>query len=165
MCTTPRFYLTISLKICFSHSPDHNTFGLLQYQLQSQHEKCHLVRLHYFLLSPTITSLQRMNLHNCVVNWEIYFNSDRVKFITRHDGFMLNTSQLVINNYAITWRCINQTTDKEPQKIPRNTWLHCGRNKKFFGTHFYRSHRDRQTPCRQQFNYTAWCSEYISFRK
>ena len=72
MCTTSRFHLIISLKICFSHSTDHTTFGLLQYQLQSQQEKCHLVRLHYFLLSPTITSLRRMNLHKCIANWETY---------------------------------------------------------------------------------------------
>lgn len=32
-------FISLSLKLCFSASPDHNTFGLLQYQLQSQQEK------------------------------------------------------------------------------------------------------------------------------
>jgi hypothetical protein len=44
------FISLVSLKICFSHSPDQNACGLLQYQFQSQHEKCHLFRWHFFQL-------------------------------------------------------------------------------------------------------------------
>ena len=98
MCTTSRFHF-ISLEIRFIHSPDHNTFGLLQYQLQLQHEKCHL-RSSIALLS----SVSYYHFTSANESAQVYsklrdiFNSDKIKFITRHDGFMLNTSQLIINN-------------------------------------------------------------------
>jgi hypothetical protein len=90
------------IKICFSHSPDHNTFGLLQYQLQSQHEKCYLFRLQSFLFVSYYHFTSVNESPQLYSKLRDLFNSERIKFITRHDGFMLNTSQLIINNYSVT---------------------------------------------------------------
>jgi hypothetical protein len=87
------------------------------------------------------------------------FNSDRITSITRHDDFMLNNSQL-INNYTVTWRCITKTADKEPKEISRNTLFHRGRNKKNLWNALL-SIPQRQTPCLQQLNHTAWSTEYL----